>query len=1543
MKCNLLINYLYSAGNSLSFSGKLRCLLILIPALLCTISADAQISGSVFRDFNGNGTRQTTSGTFVEPLVSGVVVTAYNSSDVIVASYTTTYTLPNAAGPNYTIPTSGTAYNGTKGSGTGFVANDVAVRLEFTIPMSTACLVSGVYDFTSKSGKVYGTSVRFIATSGSARTGNDFALNNPNDYVSGSNPRTGTYIFQAIQFGGNPLAGSGSARNKNALVKFPYNRAGTTALASADILASAAQVGSVYGVAYSKYAKKAFTSAFMKRHAGFGPSDGSGSAASYAPGTIYIVDPTKSSTSSPIATSFFVSLDKKGYPTHNSTGTPAYGSASSFTLSSTGSGSTRTETVTFNTNGLGVIGTPANRGLGADTDDSSNDPAAFGQIGKVSLGAIELSDDGKYLFVVNLYDRKIYQLQLNSVTNPTDASVVTSWNLPDPPARSASGLSGAATTYATSATINDFYNGVRGFQRPFALKYYHGKLYVGSVTTGEGTGAQSTTDNYTGNVEYTDLWSYVWELNPTSGTFTSAPVLQFPLNYPKGTNTDNYDERWRPWSNTMPGANVSTGNGGQWSLTQPILADIEFDVEGSMILGFRDRSGDQGGFTNYMLSGTTTRTGMAFGDQLRAFKNPTSCTYELEYNGKEGPNSTKAATAGTNGGSQSQNYNQGPGGGEFYYQDGLERYNGTVTGDGVRYHINTAMGGLALLPGMEEVAGAYMDPMDIWSGGVSWMNNNDGTNPRDYQLYAGTAVGDIGKANGLGDIEMLFDNPPIEIGNRVWKDVDGDGIQDADEPGIAGVVLELVNSAGTVIGTVTTDADGTWYFSSETGTDATGVKYGVAIEPLGEYKVRLATSGAGNDWDPTANGGAGGPRTGGALVGLKLTRTDIAGNGETNFSDNDAALVSSIPEISLTAGGYGENNHTYDIGFVEPVNLGNKVWKDVNNNGIIDSGEPIFGNVTVKLYEDANNDGTPDGPAIATTTTDPTTGLYLFDNLLPGTYIVGVETPTGFVSSSVNAGDPDTDTDDNDDNGVVTSGTETRSNPVTLVPGGEPTGENPSNNPGAIPDNSSNLTVDFGFVELVNLGNKVWKDNNNNGIIDSGEPVFAGVTVNLYQDANDDGIADGPAIGTTTTDANGLYLFDNLLPGTYIVGVVTPTGFVSSTVNAGDPDSDTDDNDDNGVLTVGNETRSNSVTLVPGGEPTNDNNPDNNPAGNIANNSSNLTVDFGFVELVNLGNKVWKDNNNNGIIDSDETAFAGVTVNLYQDANDDGIADGPAVATTTTDANGLYLFDNLLPGTYIVGVVTPEGYLSSSVNAGDPDTDTDDNDDNGVLTVGNETRSNPITLVPGGEPTNDNNPDNNPAGNIANNSSNLTVDFGFYDKALPVKLINFNGKAGDAGHVNLSWSTSEELNSSYFEVQRSADGKMWAGIGSVLAKGDSKISQSYDFVDRNPSNGDNLYRLKMIDRDATFGYSRIINVKLENVFSLRLFPNPASDKLKIDASNGARIQKVQFYTLIGKLVYEVASPGEGEVNVQAMPAGVYTLRITTSNGSVELRKIAIVR
>jgi hypothetical protein len=328
-----------------------------------------------------------------------------------------------------------------------------------------------------------------------------------------------------------------------------------------------------------------------------------------------------------------------------------------------------------------------------------------------------------------------------------------------------------------------------------------------------------------------------------------------------------------------------------------------------------------------------------------------------------------------------------------------------------------------------------------------------------------------------------------------------------------------------------------------------------------------------------------------------------------NDVDNDdngttqGAVVRSLP-VTLALNSEPTNdgdtdpnsNLTIDFGFfANTLCLGNLVWFDANNNGVVDAGEVGIPGVTLRLI---GADGTT---VIATTVTDAS-GNYLFCGLAAGTYTVEVDRTsspgTGFPSSTDigTSGNPDNDVD-NDDNGVDVTATTVRSNPVTLTFGGEPTNDGDN-------DPNTNLTIDFGFVPagVVSLGNLVWWDGNQNSLADQGEIGLQGVAVRLIA-------ANGTTVlASTTTNTSGNYLFAGLAPGTYFVEVDAPvlgtsrpsSNDISSTAT---PNNDLD-NDDNGIGVSGTVFRSGPVTLTIGGEPTNDG--DNDP-------NSNLTVDFGFV------------------------------------------------------------------------------------------------------------------------------------------------------------------------------------------------------------------------------------------------------------------------------------------------------------------------------------------
>ncbi len=536
-------------------------------------------------------------------------------------------------------------------------------------------------------------------------------------------------------------------------------------------------------------------------------------------------------------------------------------------------------------------------------------------------------------------------------------------------------------------------------------------------------------------------------------------------------------------------------------------------------------------------------------------------------------------------------------------------------------------------------------PITLTAGGEP-TTDGDGNN--------GNLTYDFGiwKGNGLGDF--------------VFVDGNANGIQDAGEAGLAGVIVTLKNASGAVVATTVSDINGAYFF-----TDIYGLtNYTITFSSPSGYTASPANQGADDTKDSDPVGGV-------------------------------------IANVTVPIGTW---NHSFDAGFVpNSLALGNRVWNDANNNGIND-GEAGIAGVTLNLYRDANNDNNADGAAIASTVTDAN-GYYLFSNLAAGNYIVGAVNPAGFLSSTINGGDPDNDLN-LDDNGQVAVGNETRGLAITLAAGTEPDGTNTNTN--------TNITYDFGYyLATASIGDRVWTDVNNNGLQDAAETAgISGVIVQLKNSL-------GVVIATATTNASGNYLFANLPAGAYtVVFPTTVTGAVLSPANAGADDSvDSDADAATGATAVINLAAGQAIT----------------------------TVDAGYAPtLLALGNRVFFDQNDNGVRDAAEVGISAVTVNLYRDNDNNNVPDGPSIATTITDATGVYNFTNLTAGNYIVGATPPAGFTSSSLTGVDPDNNVD-LDDNGTNLVGAEWRGLAITLLPGTE--ND--------GSVLTSNTNITYDFGF--------------------------------------------------------------------------------------------------------------------------------------------------------------------------------------
>lgn len=479
--------------------------------------------------------------------------------------------------------------------------------------------------------------------------------------------------------------------------------------------------------------------------------------------------------------------------------------------------------------------------LPVSATSASNDAIAFDNMGKVGMGSADLSDDGSVLWFVNLYEKKIVSFQIGNPVKSAGSvmnSDFESFLIPDP-----------------GCTNGQF--------RPWAINFHEGKIYVGGVCSGEDNGSTS------------DLFAYVYKFDPSTETWEASAVASFSLDYPKGDVHSSYTsyDNWEPWvadfSDIYDAGSAGTPSAIRKIRPQAILTDIVIDKRGNMILGFSDRTGHQTGRLQYGTSGTTLYNGYVGGDILM-----------MKSNGNGGWTLENNATFSGGPTGSGANNGQGPGGGEFFSN---ELYS-TI-------HSETMQGGLFYHPGLDEIMANQMDPLDIWTGGVVRHDASNGasSNSLRYQIYdTNTSDGTFGKANGLGLLQLVCDALPLEVGNIVWEDTDGDGIQDAGESGISGLIVQLYEN-GTLVGSTTTDANGNYFFTSSNVNlnGASGLKYDT------DYEIRIDTTQSG-------------------FTGLGLTITD---GGSDDLRDSDGSASGSNAIKTFTTGMAGQNNHAFDFGF----------------------------------------------------------------------------------------------------------------------------------------------------------------------------------------------------------------------------------------------------------------------------------------------------------------------------------------------------------------------------------------------------------------------------------------------------------------------------------------------------------------------------------------------------------------------------------------------------------------------------------------------------
>ncbi len=434
-----------------------------------------------------------------------------------------------------------------------------------------------------------------------------------------------------------------------------------------------------------------------------------------------------------------------------------------------------------------------------------------------------------------------------------------------------------------------------------------------------------------------------------------------------------------------------------------------------------------------------------------------------------------------------------------------------------------------------------------------------------------------------------------------------------------------------------------------------------------------------------------------------------------------------------------------NFGIRDVYSLGNTVWKDLNQNGLKDINEGGLASCSVKLYADDNTDGSPDGAALLTTITNAT-GLYVFNNLYSGNYIIGVTPPApavgnNYVSSVVGQeSNPNNDIDQND-NGIQTISGETFSGTILLDGGTEPLGE-VANNATAV-DAYANLSIDFGFYQPMGLSGNVFEDNNGPNTIDgigigspSGIPLYA----NLVGTNN-------VVVASVPVNSNGNYQISTYIPpATYNMVISTILGVIGNSAPLAQLPAGWRFVGEDCCDQTGNDGNANGITAVTVGV------------------TDIQQINFGMFQALSLGNMVWHDQNKNGQKELTESGIQSATIKLYQDANQDGNPDGAFIKSVQTDINGLYIFEDLYPGNYIVGITPPSvigGTWTSSVFGQElnPNDDLDDND-NGISLVGGEIRSATITLNAGAEPLGE--LPNNANVDVSDENTNLTVDAGLF-------------------------------------------------------------------------------------------------------------------------------------------------------------------------------------
>jgi hypothetical protein len=194
--------------------------------------------------------------------------------------------------------------------------------------------------------------------------------------------------------------------------------------------------------------------------------------------------------------------------------------------------------------------------------------------------------------------------------------------------------------------------------------------------------------------------------------------------------------------------------------------------------------------------------------------------------------------------------------------------------------------------------------------------------------------------------------------------------------------------------------------------------------------------------------------------------------------------------------------------------------------------------------------------------------------------------------------------------------------------------------------------------------------------------------------------------------------------------------------------------------------------------------------------------------------------------------------------------------------------------------------------------------------------------------------------------SDFRIEYPGGGGVIPVSWLDFTGKKQSPGLVELKWSTAQEINNDYFEIERSADLNSWVNVCHVKGNGNSNERNNYSCIDSSAdqsSTGTVYYRPKQVDFNGAYEYYKIIKLRLENIDGQSLvqaiYPNPSKDRLTIKYhALEAEAVNISLMNMEGKVILHsvyIAKPGEQAIDINLienkLSSGFYMLTVESTN------------